>query len=55
MIYGVEFHFLSPSQIHMGFSYIEGVIHEEEGDSDYREFRLGFLFFFIEITTRERH
>lgn len=54
MKYGVEFHFFSPSQIHLGFSYLEGVIHEDESDSNYREIRFGFLLFYIEFTTRER-
>lgn len=54
MKYGIEFHFFSPSKIHLGINYLEGIIHEEDGDKNYRELVLGFLFFYIELTTRER-
>ena len=54
MIYGVEFHFFSPSRMNLGISYLQGTLHEEECDFDYQELNLGFLFFFIEITTKKR-
>lgn len=54
MVYGIEFEFLSPSRIYLGFAHTKGIIHEEDGDKKYNEFVIGFLFFFIEITTRER-
>ena len=51
--YGVEFHFFSPSRASLGISFLQGVIHEEQGDSHYKELVIGFLFFFIEITVRQ--
>lgn len=54
MIYGIEFQFLSPSRIHLGISFLQGILHKEEGDYDYSEINIGFLFFFIEITFRKR-
>ena len=54
MIYGVEFHFFSPSRSNLGISFLQGVLHEENADFSYQELNIGFLFFFIEITTRKR-
>jgi hypothetical protein len=54
MIYGVEFHFFSPSRAHLGISFLQGILHEEEADYSYQEVNLGFLFFFIEITAKKR-
>jgi hypothetical protein len=52
--YGLEFCFLSPSRLNLGVNYLQGIIHEEDGDKNYIEITLGFLFFYIEITVRER-
>lgn len=54
MRYGVEFEFFSPSRAHLGISFLQGILHKEEGDYNYAEINIGFLFFFIEITLRKR-
>jgi len=54
MIYGVEFHFFSPSKVNLGISFLQGILHEEEGDYHYKELNLGFFFFFIELTAKKR-
>ena len=51
--YGVEFHFFSPSRICLGLEFLQGIIHEESGDSYYKELVIGFFFFHIEITVRQ--
>lgn len=52
--YGIEFHFFSPSRVVLGVEFLKGIIHEEEGDSYYKELVIGFFFFYIEITLREQ-
>ena len=54
MQYGVEFHFFSPSRVSLGINYLEGTLHLEDEDFDYKELTIGFIFFFIEITTKKR-
>lgn len=52
--YGVEFHFFSPSRTVLGLEFMQGIIHEKEGDSYYKELVIGFFFFYIEFTVREQ-
>lgn len=52
--YGIEFHLFSPSRAVFGVEFLQGIIHEDEGDSYYKELVIGFLFFYIELTLRER-
>lgn len=52
--YGIELHLFSPSRVVLGIDFLQGVIHEEHGDSYYKELILGFLFFYVEITLREQ-
>jgi hypothetical protein len=52
--YGVEVHLFSPSRVCLGIDFIEGVIHEKSGDSNYKELVIGFLFFYVEITLRQK-
>lgn len=52
--YGIEFHLFSPSRVCLGLEFMQGIIHEKEGDSNYKELVIGFFFFYIEITLREQ-
>jgi hypothetical protein len=54
MIYGVEFHFFSPARVNVGLSFLQGTLHLEDGDYDYKELVVGLFFFFIEITAKKR-
>jgi len=53
--YKLEFEFLNPSRCLAGINYTAGVIHEEDGDKDFHELMLGFIFFNINfIITKEK-
>lgn len=47
--YDFEFELLSPSRCLIGFNYTTGIVHEQDGDKNFTEFMLGFLFFSVAV------